>query len=65
MKIARVVLAACALLAAAACSRGAPTAPEDAGPGAPRNNLGTFGSGTLASEPPVKQDSVAALSLHD
>lgn len=61
MKIARLLLAASALLAAAACSRGAPTAPVELDLEKHRNNIGQFGSGTLTSDPPVPTDPTTSL----
>jgi hypothetical protein len=53
MKVARLALAATALLAAAACGSAALTEPHGPGLDGPRGNVGQFGSGAISSDPPV------------
>lgn len=65
MKIARLLLAATALLAAAACGRGTPTAPAGMDAEKPRNNIGTFGSGSISSDPPVPLDPSLSTTVTD
>lgn len=62
MKIARLLLAATALLAAAACGRSTPTMPVDMDAEKPRDNIGTFGSGSISSDPPAPRDPSLSLS---